>query len=115
MGDEAKVEERLGADDADLAQQRLIFLAEASRVLASSLNYATTLTAVARLAVPQLADWCAVDLLTEAGELERLAVAHVDPAKVAWAHELQERYPVHMDAPTGVPNVIRTRQPEIYP
>ena len=40
--------------------QRL--LAEASGVLARSLDYAETLRTVAHLAVPEMADWCAVDL-----------------------------------------------------
>jgi hypothetical protein len=43
-----------------------------------------------------------------------LAVAHADPAKVAWAWELQQRYPPNPDAPTGAPNVIRTGVTELY-
>ena len=43
------------------AQLAESFMAEASRVLASSMDYAETLQRVARLAVPQIADWCAVD------------------------------------------------------
>jgi signal transduction histidine kinase/CheY-like chemotaxis protein len=50
----------------------------------------------------------------ERGELVRLAVAHPDPAKVEWAHELQKRYPVDMDAPQGVPQVLRTGMSELY-
>jgi hypothetical protein len=52
------------------------FLAEASEVLSSSLSYRTTLSSVAGLAVPILADWCAVDVLEEDGSVERLAVEH---------------------------------------
>jgi len=52
------------------------FLSEASRVLAGSLDYHETLRAVARLAVPRIADWCAVDLAA-GDEIERVAVAHV--------------------------------------
>src|SRR6185295_1008973 len=62
------------------AEEAWRFLAEASATLASSLNYESTLAAVARLAVPQVADWCAVDVIGENGQLERLAVAGVDPA-----------------------------------
>ncbi len=91
------------------------FLAEASRVLASSLDYATTLRAVARLAVPTLADWCAVDVVTEDGELERLAVEHVDPDKVRLATELEERWPSDRTAPQGVHQVLRTGQAEMMP
>jgi PAS domain S-box-containing protein len=89
------------------------FLAESSRVLASSLDYTTTLCAVARLAVPTLADWCAVDVLTEDGELERLAVEHVDPAKVRLAVEAEERWPSDRLAPQGVHHVLRTGQSEM--
>ncbi|MDT7542061.1 MAG: hypothetical protein QOE33_1965 [Acidobacteriota bacterium] len=97
------------------AEQRSNFLAEAGRILSSSLDYQLTLARVARLAVPGLADWCAVDLLEDNGSLKRLAVTHVDPAKVAWAHEMQERYPPDPDAPTGVHNVLRTGKSELYP
>jgi PAS domain S-box-containing protein len=59
------------------------FLAEASRVLGSSLDYAPTLQRIAQLAVPQVADWCAVDLLGERGEIERVAVHGSDPGRVS--------------------------------
>src|SRR5918999_2111579 len=58
------------------------FLAEAGRILSSSLDYDTTITNVARLAVPRVADWCAVDLLEEDGIARPVVVAHVDPDKV---------------------------------
>ncbi|MDQ4126820.1 MAG: PAS domain S-box protein [Actinomycetota bacterium] len=84
------------------------FLAETGDVLSSSLDYRTTLASVARLAVPTLADWCAVDVLEEDGSLGRLAVEHPDPEKVALAYELEERYPPDPDAPGGVHHVLRT-------
>jgi PAS domain S-box-containing protein len=93
--------------------QRL--LAEAGGVIASSLDYETTLASVARMAVPVLADWCSVDVLEEDGALKRLAVTHVDPKKVEWAYELQERYPPDMNAAQGVPQVLRTGKSELYP
>ena len=97
------------------AQEREQCLARASEVLGSSLDYETTLAQLAQVVVPEVADWCAVHVIEEDGETRQLAVAHVDPAKVAWARELNERYPQRDDAPTGVPNVLRTGQPEIYP
>lgn len=99
----------------EINQSRLAFLAEASEILNSSLDYQTTLSNLARLIVPRHADWCSVDILDEAGVLQRLAVAHVDPAKIAWAHELHRRFPPDMQATTGVANIIRTGRPEIYP
>jgi PAS domain S-box-containing protein len=69
---------------------------------------------VARLAVPTLADWCAVDVMDD-GSVERVAVEHEDPEKVTLALKLQERYPPDPEASSGVPNVLRTGRPEFYP
>ena len=66
---------------AEAARRRTMFLAEASDLLSSSLDYEATLRSVARIAVPDVADWYAVDIVTGDGGIERLAVAHVDPAK----------------------------------
>jgi signal transduction histidine kinase/CheY-like chemotaxis protein len=83
-------------------------------VLGQSLDYTTTLAAVARLAVPEIADWCSIHMLAEDGSIMPLAVAHVDPQKVALAEQLQAKYPPVIDAPTGVPNVLRTGTSELY-
>ena len=92
---------------------QLAFLAEASGELASSLDYRATLAQVAKLAVRTLADWCAVAILQD-DKLTALAVEHVDPAKVAWAWELQERYPPDPAATVGAPNVARTGVSELF-
>ena len=89
------------------------FLSDASKALGSSLDYEETLAEVGRLTVPDLADWFACDLL-EAGEVKLVTVAHADPTKVKWAWELRERFPPKMDAPTGLPNVLRTGRSELY-
>lgn len=94
--------ERQGKEEA----QR--FLSDASATLVASLDYATTLHAIADLAVPALADWCAVDILSETGEVQRLAVAHVDPEKVERGYELSRRYPPSLKGPHGVSHVLRT-------
>ena len=91
------------------------YLARASEVLGSSLDYERTLAELAQLVVPELADWCTVDIVSDDGALRQLAVAHADPEKVRWAKLLAERYPPNTDAATGGPNVIRTGVPEIYP
>jgi PAS domain S-box-containing protein len=94
---------------------RLDFLSKAGEALASSLDYRATLAAVARLAVPELADWCSVDVLEPgATALAQLAVAHVDPSKVEFARLLGQRYPPNPDAKTGVPEVVRTGRAELY-
>ncbi|HZA15229.1 MAG TPA: GAF domain-containing sensor histidine kinase, partial [Myxococcaceae bacterium] len=99
-------------EEARASEQRSRFLAEASRMLAASLDHRVTLDSVARLAVPQLADWCVVHMVRPDGSLERLVVAHPDPGKVDLAAELARRYPLELNAAMGVPRVIRTGQPE---
>jgi len=99
---------------ARVATDKLAFLAEASAELAVSLDYQSTLRNVARLIVPRLADWCAIQTV-EDGAYSTIAVAHTDPAKVAWAQRLQERYPVDPQASTGVPQVLRSGISELYP
>ena len=90
------------------------FLSHASEALASSLDYEETLTRVAELAVPDLADWCSVEIL-EGATIHQLAVAHVDPAMVALARQLQQRFPPTLDDPSGVGAVLRTGQRAFYP
>ena len=95
------------------SEEAFHYLSEANAVLASSLDYEATLGSVARLVVPQLADWCAVSILEQDGSFRQLAVAHVDPAKVELARELNRRYPTDPNAPTGTPNVVRTGRSEL--
>jgi PAS domain S-box-containing protein len=97
-----------------VAEERLLFLAKAGEILASSLDSQTTLTRLADLVVPKLADWCAVDMLDESGQLRSVIVAHSDSEKVEWARHLRKRYPPKPDAPRGVPHVLRTGRSELY-
>ncbi|HEX2724111.1 MAG TPA: ATP-binding protein, partial [Gemmatimonadaceae bacterium] len=91
------------------------YLDRATELLASSADYEATLKAVAQLIVPQFADWCAISVMGDDGEPVQVAVAHTDPEKVKWAHELNRRYPPDPKAGTGVLEVIRTGKPELYP
>ncbi len=96
------------------AQLAEAFMARASRVLASSLDYGETLRRIARLAADELADWCAVDVIGEGGQLERVAVHHNDPEKLALAEQLDRAYRPTLDEPVGVPEVIRTGEAQIF-
>src|SRR5205823_3393755 len=89
------------------------FLAGASSALAALTDVDSALQKVAGLAVPDFADWCAVDLAEPDGGLRRVAVAHVDPDKVRLAHEIQRRWPPDPNAPTGIPQVIRSGRSEV--
>jgi PAS domain S-box-containing protein len=108
--------ERLRAEDSlrrsEESFRRLVFLAEAGRVLAASLDYTETLHNVAHLAVPEFADWCVVDVV-EHGHIRRLSVAHADPDKEKSAWELVRRYPPRADAATGVAEAIRSGRPAL--
>lgn len=100
--------------DAEAARNYLSFLVDANSLLASSLDYRTTLSRVAQLAVPKIADWCVVDILEEDQSIQRLATAHIDPAKVKLAYEVERRYPSDPNATRGIPQVLRSGTPEIY-
>jgi PAS domain S-box-containing protein len=100
--------------DVKRAQLAESFMAEASRVLASSMDYTDTLQQIARLAVPQIADWCAVDVLGENGEIERVAVHHADPSRLMLAQRLDRSYRPALDEPLGVPEVIRSGKSRLY-
>jgi signal transduction histidine kinase/ActR/RegA family two-component response regulator len=98
---------------AEAARERAAFLAEASTVLASSLEYETTLQAVARLTIPTLADLCVIDLVGDDGTIRRVAAAHSDPAKAALVRELQERFPPDPAGPHPVARALRSGRAEI--
>lgn len=100
---------------AEEANEWLEYLAEASRSLSASLNYRRTLTKLARLAVPKLADWCLVDMVEEDGSIALLAVAHVDPDRARLARRLRRRYPPDPRATVGAVKVIRTGRSELRP
>ncbi len=102
----------------DLRKERntLRFLMKASDLLTSTLDADSILNTIALLAVPTIADWCAVDLVEEDGSLRRVAVAHKDLAKVRWAREIQERYPPSSDpSQSAVARVAMAGVPELFP
>jgi PAS domain S-box-containing protein len=91
-------------DEVELAS----YMAEAGRILGSSLDTSATLRQIAALIVPGIADWCAIDLLEADGRLSTLVIGHRDPAKVALVEELRDRFPPLPDAPVGSYAVART-------
>ncbi|MDQ3589251.1 MAG: PAS domain S-box protein [Actinomycetota bacterium] len=109
-------QERKKAEEAlNRSREAQRLLAEAGAVLSSSLDYQVTLESLARLVVPRLADWCAVDVVAEDESTHRLAVEHQNPEKVRLAHELQRRYPPDPGARQGTPQVLRSGRSEFYP
>jgi GAF domain-containing protein len=106
--------ERTARAAAERAQRRLAFLAEASVVLASSLDYETTLRNVAILAVPQFADWCAVHLI-EDGSLTQLGLAYAQTEKREVMPEIRARHSESQDGERAIERVIGTGEPAFYP
>jgi len=94
------------------AEQGSRLLAAAGETLGASLDYHATLRELGRVVVPQLADWYAVDLLTDSRTLQRVSVQHADPARSALAEELLTRYPARPDAPLGAWQVVASGQPQ---
>ncbi|RPI57861.1 MAG: PAS domain S-box protein [Acidobacteria bacterium] len=79
-------------DHASRTAQRDAFLAEVTLTLTRSLDYEQTLRTLAVAATPALADYCAVDVVDEDGDLKRLAVIHVDPAKAQLAQQVRAKF-----------------------
>jgi signal transduction histidine kinase len=111
--DAPQADRRIGRPRRRFGERDASFLAEASRHLAGSLDYETTLGTVAMLALPHLGAWCIVDVVEEDGEIRRLAVVHPDPDKESLARELRDGWPPSRNDPLGVPAVARTRRSEV--
>jgi serine phosphatase RsbU (regulator of sigma subunit) len=97
------------------ANERLLFLSNATQLLASSLDYDETVSTLARLCVPAFADWAEVDLVESGGQVRPLVVVHADPERLAYANQMRDRHPLDLDEPRGLANVLRTGVSEFYP
>lgn len=98
------VRERLARAEAVAARRRFALLAAAGPILAASLDYEATLERIPRLVVPDLADWCSVDIVDERGEAHQLAATHADSDKQGLVRELQQ----HRDLTEGSPGTTAT-------
>jgi len=94
-------------------QERAVFMAEASALLASSLDTATTLRSVAQLAVPQVADWCIVHVVEDDGTVRQLTMVHADPQKANLLGELQHRFSREFFPILPAAEVIRTGEAQL--
>ncbi len=98
-----------------LQRERLEFLAAINDALNASSNVAEIMAKVTECAVPRLGDWCSIHVLGDRDPVPAVAIGHADPDMVAYALELQKRFPYDADAPAGVPFVIRTGTTGFYP
>ena len=107
----ALAREQAARAEAENSQKRASLLAEASRVLSASFDYQTTLAALVNLAVPALADYCALDIVEAEDQFERIGEANVDPTKSQLLREvatfprsaLTARHPLIRVMTTGEP------------
>lgn len=95
------------------AQGRLALVAEATSLLSATLDVDEALDRLARLVVPVLADWCAVDMVRGNG-VERVAVAHVDSDSAGALQQVGELYPMRLDDSGPVPSVLRGGPPLLF-
>jgi PAS domain S-box-containing protein len=93
------------------AEERIQFLAEASTLLASSLDYEATLADLARLLVPRLADYCIVDTLDEGGGLRQVVISHRNQQREELLREVRRRYPPEANQAHPVSEVLRSGEP----
>jgi PAS domain S-box-containing protein len=106
------IREQMARAEAEASKWRFAFLAEARMQLSSSLDYETTLSGVARLAVPTLSDYCIIDLVDKDGSIRRVELAHMDSAKEQLMRDVLARHP-QPAAYLGVTKVLRTAESEL--
>jgi PAS domain S-box-containing protein len=90
------------------------FLSDSSRLLVAAIDYESTLDNIVHVAVPSIADWCAVDIVNARGAIENVALAQADPSGLERAERLRPHYPPPSDSAGGVAKVIATGEPELY-
>jgi PAS domain S-box-containing protein len=110
----AKEEAEWAREEAERAGATLAFLAEASELLGGAMRSEQTVDRLVALAVPRLADGCAVYLVEE-GAIRLVALNHREPGQVAVLRACNDRQPPRLAAPSGVGAVVRLGRPELLP
>ena len=100
---------------AEQAQRRLALLAEATSMLAATLDVDESLSRLTDLVVPFVADWCMVELVGVDGDVRRVASTHVDPDKLEVLRRVEQLQPRVRTPRSPVEQVIRTGQPVLLP
>lgn len=104
------------ADRERVQRERLEFLSAINDALNASSSVRDIMVNVTRTAVPRLGDWCSIHVLPRGdASIPDVEIAHIDPEMVAYARQLQERFPYNPGAPTGIPHVIRTGKTLFFP
>ncbi|HJQ29549.1 MAG TPA: SpoIIE family protein phosphatase, partial [Rubrobacter sp.] len=109
------VREQLARAEAVTARRRLALLAAAGPALSASLDYEETMEGITRLLVPELADWCLLDMVEEDGDVNQLAAAHADPEKEDLLRRLREHRQFEEEDPESTAEVLRTGKSVMLP
>ena len=96
-------------------EDKLRFMLESAKILSMEVDFRTWLLEKAKLTVPSLADWCAIDILNEHGRLERIAVIHQDPSMTDYLFEFEKRFPTTEKNSSDLYEVIRTGEAQLVP
>lgn len=96
-------------------EDRLQFLRLATKTLSLSADFHARLRQKAMLAVPRLADWCAIDILTREGAIEHVAFVHRDPVRLAGGRETERRFPSQADPLVAPRSVIASGKAMFVP
>jgi len=98
-----------------IQEDKLRFLVNAFKILSGTLDFNVLLNEIAKLMVPTLADWSAIDIVSSDGSPKRVAVVHQNPKMIALVKEVDKHFPPDPNAPTGLYHVIKTGQPDFIP
>ena len=96
-------------------EDKLRFMLESAKILSKKVDFRIWLLEKARLTVPSLADWCAIDVLNEYGGLERIAIIHTDPKMTEYLFEIEKRFPTTEKNSADLYTVIRTGEAQLVP
>jgi PAS domain S-box-containing protein len=107
--------EQLARAEAVEARRRLALLAAAGPALSASLDYQETLEGITRLLVPELADWCLLDIVEDDGSVNQLAAAHAEGDKEDLLRRLTEHRKFGEEDPGSSAEVLRTGQSILIP
>ncbi len=104
---------KVAKNELEYSKKRLEYLAEASAILNSSLDYNETIKTVAELIIREIADWCIIDILGEDGTLKRVVIAYADPNITETVNQFENKYAPNPESDAGIYNAIRTGESQL--
>ena len=113
-----KKEDALGAKyllSIKSSEDKLRFMLGSAKILSTKVDFRTWLLEKAKLTVPLLADWCAIDVLVENNGLERIAVIHQDKKMTNYLFEFEKKFPTTEKNSSDLYTVIRTGEAQFVP